>query len=222
MLDAGGNAIDAAVATALRCRRSSRGIPASAASASRWCIVPGSAGRRWWISGLSRRAASTLAVFKLTGRMKARVVRLARGRGRRQHSWPAVGRRSGGGRLCDAASTAGGRCRSPTSSRRRSRWRAGAGAGLVHHGEESPASAAALRRYEKSARIYLPDGLPPIAPYHGDPGSSASATWPARWTRCAMRGCAISTRARSRRDRGGLGRWAACFRRPRICGVPGA
>ncbi|MGH7044203.1 MAG: gamma-glutamyltransferase, partial [Acetobacteraceae bacterium] len=32
------------------------------------------------------------------------------------------------------------------------------------------ASAAVLRRYPESARIYLPDGLPPIAPYQGVPG----------------------------------------------------
>ena len=32
------------------------------------------------------------------------------------------------------------------------------------------ASAAVLRKYAESARIYLPDGLPPIAPYQGTPG----------------------------------------------------
>jgi len=32
------------------------------------------------------------------------------------------------------------------------------------------ASAAVLRLYEESARIYLPNGLPPIAPYQGKPG----------------------------------------------------
>ncbi|MDE2007202.1 MAG: gamma-glutamyltransferase [Rhodospirillales bacterium] len=32
------------------------------------------------------------------------------------------------------------------------------------------ASAAVLRRYAESARIYLPDGLPPVAPYQGVPG----------------------------------------------------
>jgi gamma-glutamyltranspeptidase/glutathione hydrolase len=32
------------------------------------------------------------------------------------------------------------------------------------------ASAAVLRRYPESARIYLPDGLPPVAPYQGTPG----------------------------------------------------
>ena len=31
-------------------------------------------------------------------------------------------------------------------------------------------SAAVLRRYEESARIYLPDGLPPVAPDQGSPG----------------------------------------------------
>ncbi len=31
-------------------------------------------------------------------------------------------------------------------------------------------SAAILRRYPESARIYLPDGLPPVAPYQGMPG----------------------------------------------------
>ena len=32
------------------------------------------------------------------------------------------------------------------------------------------ASAAVLRKYAESARIYLPNGLPPIAPYQGSPG----------------------------------------------------
>ena len=31
-------------------------------------------------------------------------------------------------------------------------------------------SAAVLRRYPESARIYLPDGMPPVAPYQGTPG----------------------------------------------------
>ncbi len=31
-------------------------------------------------------------------------------------------------------------------------------------------AAATLRRYPESARIYLPDGLPPVAPYQGTPG----------------------------------------------------
>ena len=31
-------------------------------------------------------------------------------------------------------------------------------------------SASVLRRYTESARIYLPDGLPPVAPYQGSPG----------------------------------------------------
>jgi gamma-glutamyltranspeptidase/glutathione hydrolase len=31
-------------------------------------------------------------------------------------------------------------------------------------------SASVLRRYSESARIYLPDGLPPVAPYQGSPG----------------------------------------------------
>ncbi|WP_428486701.1 gamma-glutamyltransferase [Rhodopila sp.] len=31
-------------------------------------------------------------------------------------------------------------------------------------------SASVLRRYAESARIYLPDGLPPVAPYQGAPG----------------------------------------------------
>ena len=31
-------------------------------------------------------------------------------------------------------------------------------------------SASVLRHYDESARIYLPDGLPPVAPYQGSPG----------------------------------------------------
>ena len=31
-------------------------------------------------------------------------------------------------------------------------------------------SAAILRRYPESARIYLPNGLPPVPPYQGTPG----------------------------------------------------
>ena len=52
-----------------RCRRSSRGTPGSAASASPWCTAPASRAPRWWIS--ARRAPRGIdpALFKLTGRM---------------------------------------------------------------------------------------------------------------------------------------------------------
>ena len=39
-------------------------------------------------------------------------------------------------------------------------------------------SAAALRRYAESARIYLPDGLPPVPPYQGTPGFRAQGALP--------------------------------------------
>lgn len=42
-------------------------------------------------------------------------------------------------------------------------------------------SASVLRRYPESARIYLPDGLPPVAPYQGSPGFFVWAPWPIRW-----------------------------------------
>ena len=50
---------------------SSRGIPGSAASATRWCIAPGRRAPRPSISGRPRRPALDPARFKLTGRMAA-------------------------------------------------------------------------------------------------------------------------------------------------------
>ena len=59
-------------------------------------------------------------------------------------------------------------------------------------------SAAVLRRYPESARIYLPDGLPPIAALPGRRrASSASATCRQRWSGWPRRACATSTRATS-------------------------
>jgi gamma-glutamyltranspeptidase/glutathione hydrolase len=43
-------------------------------------------------------------------------------------------------------------------------------------------SAAVLRLYPESARIYLPNGLPPIPPYQGTPGFFPWATSPPPWS----------------------------------------
>ncbi len=57
----------------------------------------------------------------------------------------------------------------------RSPWRAGPSPRLVHHPEDRLLGLGAARLYAESARIYLPDGLPPVPPYQGMPASGRSA-----------------------------------------------
>ncbi len=45
-----------------------------------------------------------------------------------------------------------------------------------------------LRRYPESARIYLPDGLPPVPPYQGKPGFFRLGNLPATLERLAQAG----------------------------------
>lgn len=48
--------------------------------------------------------------------------------------------------------------------------------------------AAILRRYDESARIYLPNGLPPVPPYQGNPGSFRLGRLPDTMDRLAAAG----------------------------------
>ncbi|MDB5372490.1 MAG: hypothetical protein JWP04_1132 [Belnapia sp.] len=50
------------------------------------------------------------------------------------------------------------------------------------------AAAGVLRRYAESARIYLPDGLPPVAPYQGTPGFFTLGALPATLERLQQAG----------------------------------
>jgi gamma-glutamyltranspeptidase/glutathione hydrolase len=49
-------------------------------------------------------------------------------------------------------------------------------------------AAAVLRRYPDSAAVYLPDGLPPVAPYQGVPGFRVLGALPATLERLALAG----------------------------------
>jgi gamma-glutamyltranspeptidase/glutathione hydrolase len=49
-------------------------------------------------------------------------------------------------------------------------------------------SASVLRRYEESARIYLPNGLPPVPPYQGSPGFFTLGNLPATLERLQRAG----------------------------------
>lgn len=49
-------------------------------------------------------------------------------------------------------------------------------------------SAAVLRLYDESARIYLPNGLPPVPPYQGEPGFFTLGALPATLERLASAG----------------------------------
>jgi gamma-glutamyltranspeptidase/glutathione hydrolase len=73
------------------------------------------------------------------------------------------------------------------------------------------ASAAVLRLYPESARVYLPGGLPPIAPYQGTPGFFALGNLPATLERLAAAGLrdfyegeVAASVARDVREMGGL------------------
>jgi gamma-glutamyltranspeptidase/glutathione hydrolase len=50
------------------------------------------------------------------------------------------------------------------------------------------AAAAGLRQFPESARIYLPDGLPPVPPYRGDPGFLVQGALPATLERLQLAG----------------------------------
>ncbi len=170
MLDAGGNAIDAAVATAL-----------ALAAVEPWNSGLGGIG-----FALVHRAGQPLAdvvdfgpvapqaldpsAFRLTGRMKQDLF-----------AWPEVeddANIHGSLSFAVPSSTAG-------YAQMHSEWGrlplaeviapaiALAKRGLPQDWYTTlklASSASVLRRYAESARIYLPDGLPPTAPYQGSPG----------------------------------------------------
>ena len=73
------------------------------------------------------------------------------------------------------------------------------------------ASAAVLRLYPESARVYLPNGLPPIAPYQGTPGFFALGDLPGTLERLAHAGLrdfyegeVAASIARDAREMGGV------------------
>jgi gamma-glutamyltranspeptidase / glutathione hydrolase len=170
MLDAGGNAIDAAVATAL-----------SLAAVEPWNSGLGGIG-----FALVHRAGQKTAdvvdfgpvaprnlkpsAFKLTGRMKQDLF-----------AWPEVaGDANIHGPLSFAipSSTAGYAHMHATWGKLPLKDVIEPAVALAKRGLPQDwyttlkvaSSASVLRRYAESARIYLPDGLPPTAPYQGSPG----------------------------------------------------
>src|SRR4051812_16857793 len=170
ILDAGGNAIDAAVATAL-----------SLAAVEPWNSGLGGIG-----FALVHRAGQKTAevvdfgpvapkglnpsAFKLTGRMKQDFF-----------AWPEVeGDANIHGPLSFAipSSTAGYARMHATWGRLPLAEVIAPAIALAQRGLPQDwyttlkigSSASVLRRYPESARIYLPDGLPPVAPYQGSPG----------------------------------------------------
>jgi gamma-glutamyltranspeptidase/glutathione hydrolase len=170
MLDAGGNAIDAAVATAL-----------SLAAVEPWNSGLGGIG-----FALVHRAGQKVAevvdfgpvaprglspsAFKLTGRMKQDLF-----------AWPEVeGDANIHGPLSFAtpSSTAGYAHMHATWGKLPLKEIIAPAIALAKRGLPQDwyttlkigSSASVLRRYAESARIYLPDGLPPVAPYQGSHG----------------------------------------------------
>ena len=126
--------------------------------------------RRWWISARSRRANLNPSVFKLTGRMKQDLF-----------AWPEVeGDANIHGPLSFAipSSTAGYALMHQRWGKLPLKEVIAPAIALARRGLPADwyttlkvsSSASVLRNYPESARIYLPDGLPPIAPYQGTPG----------------------------------------------------
>ena len=91
VLDAGGNAIDAAVATALALATHEPWN--SGLGGIGFALVHRAGQKRAEVVDFGPRApaATDPARYKLTGRMTADLFRLAGGRGRHQHPWPALG-----------------------------------------------------------------------------------------------------------------------------------
>ena len=58
-------------------------------------------------------------------------------------------------------------------------------------------SASAIRLYPTPASVYLPNGLPPAPPYQGKPASSGRAICPRHWSGSARLVCATSTKGKS-------------------------
>jgi gamma-glutamyltranspeptidase/glutathione hydrolase len=170
ILDAGGNAIDAAVATAL-----------SLAAVEPWNSGLGGVG-----FALLHRAGQKVAevvdfgpaaprnlsasAFKLTGRLKQDLF-----------AWPEVeGDANIHGPLSFAipSSTAGYAHMHATWGRLPLKEIIAPAIALARRGLPQDwyttlkigSSASVLRRYTESARVYLPDGLPPVAPYQGSTG----------------------------------------------------
>jgi gamma-glutamyltranspeptidase / glutathione hydrolase len=170
ILDAGGNAVDAAVATAL-----------ALAAVEPWNSGLGGIG-----FALVHRAGQPMAdvvdfgpvapgnldpsAFKLTGRMKQDLF-----------AWPEVeGDANIHGPLSFAipSSTAGYALMHGTWGKLPLAEVIAPAIALAKRGLPQDwfttlkvgSSASVLRRYAESARIYLPDGLPPVAPYQGSPG----------------------------------------------------
>jgi gamma-glutamyltranspeptidase/glutathione hydrolase len=170
ILDAGGNAVDAAVATAL-----------SLAAVEPWNSGLGGVG-----FALVHRAGEKLAevvdfgpaaprglnpaAFKLTGRMKQDLF-----------AWPEVeddANIHGPLSFAIPASTAGYAKMHASWGRLPLAEVIAPAIALANRGLPQDwfttlkigSSASVLRRYPESARIYLPDGLPPVAPYQGSTG----------------------------------------------------
>ena len=170
VLDAGGNAIDAAVATGLRCPR---GAVEFGLGGIGFSLVHrgGRRARKWWISGRSRRAGLDPPRFKLTGRITGPVC-LGGGRRRPEHPRGALlrGARLHGRLPCDARALGKDAAGRPDGAGDRASAR-GLPAGLVHR-DEGGVSDRRCGRYGER-RVYLPGGLPPVRHIGGRPASSA-------------------------------------------------
>ena len=171
-----------------RSRRSSRGIPGLAASATRWCIARARRAPRRSISARPRRPRSTRSRFKLTGTVAADLF-----------GWPEV---EGDANIHGPLSFVIPSAVAGYAEMHR-RWGklplaeiAAPAVALARRGLPQDwyttlkvaNSASILRRYPESARIYLRDGLPPVPPYQGGlelfPARQICRT---RWSGCAGR-----------------------------------
>ena len=200
VLDAGGNAIDAAVATALALATHEPWN--SGLGGIGFALVHRAGQKRAEVVDFGPRApaATDPGALQADRAHDDGPVRLAGGRGRHQHPRPAVGRHSRLGRGLRLHAPAMGQAAAGRGDRAGHRaGEARPAAGLVHRAEGRHLGARRSGSIRRRRAVYLPNGLPPAPPYQGKPGFFRQGNLPDTLERLGRAGSARLLRGRDRR-----------------------